>query len=131
MISGFIPYNIKLIIFINNVAPYCYFRTWESGFCHTYNPAEPQSPEFDQRIGLFLGHNYMNKDLRKLNFRKFWLYIHENGQFWPKADFEPITIRADEYKVLKFSISKEFKVTTLFYYKKNIFFTVYNFISAQ
>ena len=53
----------------------------------------------------------MNKELDKLNFRKFWLYIHENGQFWPKADFEPITIRFDEYKVLKFSISKEFKVT--------------------
>ena len=67
----------------------------------------------------------MNKDLKKLNFRKFWLYIHENGQFWPKADFEPITIRSDEYKVLKFSISKEFKVTTLFYFKKKYFIQFY------
>ena len=89
------------------------FRTWESGFCHTYNPVEPQSPGFDHRIGLFLGHNYMKEELQNLNYRKFILYIHENGQFWPKADFDPISIPSDHYKVLRFSISKEFKVVSL------------------
>jgi len=64
MISG----CIYFINFINTHSISIYFRTWETGFCHTYNPAELQSPEFDERIGLFLGHNYMNKDLRKLNF---------------------------------------------------------------
>ena len=71
---------------------------------------EPQSPGFDHRIGLFLGHNYMKEELHNLNYRKFILYIHENGQFWPKADFDPISIPPDHYKVLKFSISKELKV---------------------
>lgn len=52
----------------------------------------------------------MKEELQNLNYRKFILYIHENGQFWPKADFDPISIPPDHYKVLKFSISKELKV---------------------
>ena len=88
-------------------------RTWESGICHTYNPHGKLSPTFDHRIGLFLGHQYMNSR-SEYNFKKFIIYIHEKGDFWPKEYFFPIEILPGDYKVLSFTMKVENKV--LFYY---------------
>ena len=68
-----------------------------------------QDARFADRIGLFLGHTkYFDFDLN--NFKHFYIYIHEKGQFWPRGKFYPITILPDEYKVLRFQKKKQNKV---------------------
>lgn len=56
---------------------------------------------FSNRIGLFLGHTKFDNNPSNL-FRNFYVYIHENGQFWPRDKFYPISILPNEYKVLQF-----------------------------
>ena len=101
----------SFIVGFNNLNQQC-CRTWEAGYCHTYNPPGAQSTGFDNRIGLFLGHQSMNhiNSLTEFNFKKFLLYIHERGQFWPRNDYYPIEIKPDQYRVLQFDVRKEYKV---------------------
>ena len=48
-----------------------------------------QDARFADRIGLFLGHTeYFDFDLN--NFKHFYIYIHEKGQFWPREDLFPM-----------------------------------------
>ena len=44
------------------------------------------------------------------NFKKFNLYVHEKGDFWPKEYFFPIQISPGDYKVFSFSMKVEYKV---------------------
>ena len=60
---------------------------------------------FSNRIGLFLGHTKLFYPLN--NFRNFYVYIHEKGQFWPRGKFYPISILPNEYKVLKFQKKRQ------------------------
>ena len=67
-----------------------------------------QSPAFENRIGLFLGHKHM-MDYDKYQFLSFHIYIHEKGQFWPKRIFKPvqkIVVRANELKVIEFYMDR-------------------------
>ena len=47
------------------------------------------------------------------NFKKFNLYVHEKGDFWPKEYFFPISIPPGDYKVFSFSMKMEYKVLLL------------------
>ena len=88
------------------------FKTWDAGYCHTYNPPPQQSPAFENRIGLFLGHIHM-ADYDQYQFLSFHIYIHEKGQFWPKRIFKPvqkIVVRANELKVIEFYTDKVTKL---------------------
>ena len=60
---------------------------------------------FSNRIGLYLGHTKLFNRLN--NFKLFNIYIHENGQFWPRGKFYPISLLPNEYKVLKFQKKKQ------------------------
>lgn len=60
---------------------------------------------FSNRIGLFLGHTKLFYPLN--NYRNFYVYIHEKGQFWPRGKFYPISILPNEYKVLKFQKKRQ------------------------
>ena len=77
-------------------------RTWESGFCYTYNPPN-LPPTFEHRIGLFLGHPFLN--IEDHNLISFKVYIHQRGQFWPKSldSIHSLTISRNQYKVFKIS----------------------------
>ena len=96
-------------------------RTWESGHCHTYSPAQSRPTGSDFRLSLFLGNrqvvvgllahsdNHISRNpqtgsclsyaCRSLtdelqlqkNFASFYLYIHEKGQFWPRPHMESYT----------------------------------------
>ena len=98
----------------------CFSRTWESGFCQTYNPPELLPPSFENRIGLFLGHLSFNSH-ENYNFVSFKIYVHEKGQFWPKPYFETvkyIRVLSNQYKVFKFYIDHENKVWYPFFSAK-------------
>ena len=82
-----------------------FLRSWESGHCYTYNPTGKQEPMFSNRIGLFLGHTKLFN--LSNNFRNFYVYIHEKGQFWPRGKFYPIRILPNEYKVLEFQKKRQ------------------------
>ena len=79
----------------------CFYSSWESGHCYTYNPRDKLEPVFSNRIGLFLGHTKLF-NFESNNFKNFFIYIHEKGQFWPREEFYPISILPNEYKVLRF-----------------------------
>ena len=61
---------------------------------------------FSNRIGLFLGHTKLYNN-SSTNFRNFYVYIHEKGQFWPRGKFYPISILPNEYKVLQFQKKRQ------------------------
>ena len=66
-------------------------RTWNHGFCHTYNPPSTLSPSFDFRLGLFLGFNETSfKSFNETNFKSFSLYVHEKEQFWPTQKMDQV-----------------------------------------
>ena len=60
---------------------------------------------FSNRIGLYLGHTKLFNRLN--NFKLFYIYIHEKGQFWPRGKFYPISLLPNEYKVLIFQKKKQ------------------------
>ena len=62
-------------------------RTYDDGYCHTFNPEEKQDLSFDFRLGLFLGHQSMNS-FEEFHFKFFKIFIHEKDQFWPRKDWK-------------------------------------------
>ena len=40
-------------------------RTYDNGYCHTYNPPKATTTNFDFRLGLFLGHSVKNLNVTK------------------------------------------------------------------
>ena len=59
-------------------------RSWEEGYCHTYNP--PKESKFGKSagIGIFF------KSIKKGVFDSYNIYLHEKGQFWPNSDFQQL-----------------------------------------
>ena len=87
-------------------------RTFDDGFCHTYNPIRKQSTGFDFRLGLFLGHQSKNS-FSEQNFESFDLYIHEKDQFWPRNNMEKqeqLSIRPNKSVQILFKFISETKL---------------------
>ena len=87
-------------------------RSWESGFCQTYNPPKHLPPTFDHRIGLYLGHSHL-ANYEESGFISFKIYVHEPGQFWPRTHFDPVqslTVLSNQYKVFEVYIDKHYEV---------------------
>ena len=88
-------------------------RTWDDGYCHTFNPEQKQDKGFNSRLGLFLGHQIFNSNNLKFNFKSFSLFIHERGQFWPKSQMENqvnFLINPDRSTVLSFTLVSQTKL---------------------
>ena len=56
-------------------------RSWEEGYCYTYNP--PKLSEAGTNEGMALFFNKIDKGI----FQNFAIYLHEKGQFWPGKEF--------------------------------------------
>ena len=59
-------------------------RSWEEGYCYTYNPPEKSMVGVSQGIGIFFKH------IRAGTFLSYSIYLHEKGQFWPGTELQPI-----------------------------------------
>jgi len=57
-------------------------RTWEAGVCHTYNPPAPSHTDLGSRLSALLG----DKVFGGYYLQGFDVYLHQKGQFWPRAD---------------------------------------------
>ena len=62
-------------------------RSWDVGICHTYNPPEPSDADLTSRLALLLG-SVTSPGSYWLD--SFQVYLHEKGQFWPRADLFPM-----------------------------------------
>ena len=62
-------------------------RSWGVGICHTYNPPEPSDTDLTSRLVLLLG---SVNDPGSTWLDSFQVYLHERGQFWPRADLVPM-----------------------------------------
>ena len=62
-------------------------RSWDVGICHTYNPPEPSDTDLTSRLVLLLG---SVDDPGSTWLDSFQVYLHEKGQFWPRADLVPM-----------------------------------------
>lgn len=59
-------------------------RSWEEGYCYTYNPPKPSSVNINEGIGIFF------KKLDVNDFLSHNIYLHEKGQFWPSKELQAL-----------------------------------------
>ena len=70
-------------------------RTWDAGLCYTYDPPSKSRTDLTARLIALIGNkNYSN------SVTSFDIYLHDRGQFWPRAGLE----------VTKLSLSKGVEV---------------------
>ena len=76
-------------------------RSFENGYCHTYDPPIKSLPGFRHRLYFLIStlDDAYNKD--------FDIFLHEKGQFWPRSDMftlgqpEPIKVsKGDDIKIV-------------------------------
>ena len=57
-----------------------------TGYCYTYNPPNKTLAEFAHRLFMLLGNKESHGDL----LIGFNIYLHEEGQFWPRPDLQAV-----------------------------------------
>ena len=76
-------------------------RTYDNGYCHTYNPPKATTTNFVFQLGLFLGHSVKNMEYNFVS-----LFVHEKDQFWPRLSkqYKEVTFGLDRALVLSFKL---------------------------
>ena len=85
-------------------------RSWEEGYCYTYNPPKESMFGLSEGLGIFF------KKIHAGVFLSYSIYLHEKGQFWPGSELHPLG--QSEKIILKENteISGKFKI----HYKKRL-----------
>ena len=59
-------------------------RSWEEGYCYTYNPPKESMFGLSEGLGIFF------KQMSEGVFLSYSIYLHEKGQFWPGSELHPL-----------------------------------------
>ena len=79
--------------------------SYENGFCHTFNPPQKSVPGLENRMYFMI--NNVSADLSAYD-----IFLHENGQFWPRSDMfsigqpEPVKVELNSDVEITFTIKE-------------------------
>ena len=79
--------------------------SYENGYCHTFNPPEKSVPGLENRMYFMI--NNVSAYLSAYD-----IFLHENGQFWPRSDMfsigqpEPVKVELNSDVEITFTIKE-------------------------
>ena len=79
--------------------------SYENGFCHTFNPPQKSVPGLENRMYFMINNAYLDHD-------DYDIFLHENGQFWPRSDMfsigqpEPVKVELNSDVEITFTIKE-------------------------
>ena len=106
------PYN--LASFKHRQYWYSYFydlSSYENGYCHTFNPPQKSVPGLENRMYFMISNvsAYLSA---------YDIFLHENGQFWPRSDMfsigqpEPVKVDLNSDVEITFTIKEITNINT-------------------
>ena len=106
------PYN--LASFKHRQYWYSYFydlSSYENGYCHTFNPPEKSVPGLENRMYFMISNvsAYLSA---------YDIFLHENGQFWPRSDMfsigqpEPVKVDLNSDVEITFTLNEITNINT-------------------
>ena len=79
------PFNLAKSKYANLWSSFFFdLNDWENGLCHTYDPPEKSKTEKLKRA------YFMMSYLTEVKDNDYVIFIHEQGQFWPRSGMTPI-----------------------------------------
>ena len=78
------PYNLAKSKYTNLWSSHLFdLNAWENGLCHTNDPSEKTE------TGKVNHAYFMMSYLNHVSYNDYDIFIHEKGQFWPRAGMTP------------------------------------------
>ena len=101
------PYNLAKSKYANLWSSHFFdLNAWENGLCHTYDPS------VKTEIGKVNHAYFMMSYLTQVSYNDYDIFIHEKGQFWPRAGMTPFGQPNSIREGLKKVVSREFSLAS-------------------
>ena len=106
------PYNLASLNHKQYWSSYFYdLSSYENGYCHTFNPPQKSAPGLENRMYFMINNvsAYLNA---------YDIFLHENGQFWPRSDMfsigqpEPVKVDLNSDVEITFTIKEITNINT-------------------
>ena len=95
------PYNLAALKHEKFWNSYFYdLSSYENGYCHTFNPPKKSDPGLENRM------YFMINDVSAY-LSEYDIFLHENGQFWPRSDMFSI----GQHKPVKVGLNSDVEIT--------------------